>query len=48
VLAHARRHILHFKATKHLSVRLVEQQLTGAFPDRFIPGYLVRVRDEDY
>jgi putative transposase len=45
VLAHDRRHILHFKVTAHPTAEWTGQQLREAFPFDQLPGYLLRDRD---
>jgi hypothetical protein len=41
VIAHNRRRILHFNATRHPTSEWVAQQLREAFPYESVPGYLI-------
>jgi len=45
VLAHDRRHILHFNVTAHPTAEWTGQQLREAFPFDQLPRYLLRDRD---
>ena len=46
MLAHDRRHILHFGVTAHPKVEWTAQQLREAFPWGSAPRYLLRDRDK--
>ena len=48
VLAHRRRHIIHFNVTEHPTAAWTAQQLVEAFPWDTAPRYLLRDRDRIY
>jgi putative transposase len=48
VLAHDRRHVLHFNVTAHPTADWTRQQLVEAFPWDSAPRYLLRDRDSIY
>jgi len=48
VLAHHRRHVVHFNVTAHPTARRTAQQLVDAFPDDAAPASLLRDRDRVY
>jgi hypothetical protein len=48
VLAHQRRHVVHFNITEHPTAARTAQQLVEAFPDDSAPAYLLRDRDQVY
>ena len=48
VLAHQRRHVLHFNVTEHPTSAWTAQQVVDAFPDDSAPSYLLRDRDSIY
>jgi putative transposase len=48
VLAHQRRHVVHFNITEHPTAAWTAQQLVEAFPDDSAPAYLLRDRDQVY
>jgi putative transposase len=48
VLAHHRRHVVHFNVTEHPTARWTAQQIVDAFPDESAPSYLLRDRDQVY
>ena len=45
VLAHGRRHVMHFNVTANPTAQWVVQQLREAFPEASAPAYLVHDRD---
>ncbi len=48
VLAHDRRHVIHFNVTKHPTAKWTAQQIVEAFPWDTAPRYLLRDRDRIY
>jgi putative transposase len=48
VLAHHRRHVIHFNITHHPTAAWTAQQNVDAFPDDSAPSYLLRDRDQLY
>jgi len=48
VLAHHRRHVVHFNVTEHPTAHWTAQQIVDAFPDDSAPSYLLRDRDQVY
>src|SRR5437867_1805595 len=48
VLAHHRRHVVHFNVTEHPTAHWTAQQIIDAFPDDSAPCYLLRDRDQIY
>ena len=48
VLAHHRRHVIHFNITEHPTAAWTAQQIVDAFPDDSAPSYLLRDRDPVY
>jgi len=48
VLAHHRRHVVHFNVTEHPTAAWTAQQIVDAFPDESAPAYLLRDRDWVY
>jgi putative transposase len=48
VLAHDRRHVVHFNVTEHPTADWTAQQIVEAFPDDTAPAYLLRDRDRIY
>jgi putative transposase len=48
VLAHHRRHVVHFNVTEHPTAHWTAQQIVDAFPDDSAPAYLLRDRDQVY
>jgi hypothetical protein len=48
VLAHDRRHVLHFNITNHPTAAWTAQQILEAFPFESVPKYLLRDRDAIY
>ena len=48
VLAHRRRHVIHFNVTEHPSALRTGQQMVEAFPEATAPRYLLRDRDKIY
>ena len=48
VLAHHRRHVVHFNVTEHPTAYWTAQQIVNAFPDDTAPPYLLRDRDQVY
>jgi transposase InsO family protein len=48
VLAHHRRHVVHFNVTEHPTAHWTAQQAVDAFPDDSAPRYLLRDRDSVY
>jgi putative transposase len=48
VLAHHRRHVLHFNVPEHPTAAWTAQQIVDAFPDDSAPSYLLRDRDSVY
>jgi putative transposase len=48
VLAHHRRHVVHFNVTEHPTAAWTAQQIVDAFPDDSAPSYLLRDRDSVY
>src|SRR5438552_8403538 len=48
VLAHQRRHVIHFNVTEHPTSAWTAQQVVDAFPDDSTPSYLLRDRDSIY
>ena len=48
VLAHHRRHVVHFNVTEHPTAVWTAQQIVAAFPDDSAPSYLLRDRDQVY
>jgi len=48
VLAHRRRHLVHFNVTEHPAAAWTAQQLREAFPEDRVPRYLIRDRDGVY
>jgi putative transposase len=48
VLAHHRRHVVHFNVTEHPTAAWTAQQIVDAFPDESAPAYLLRDRDRVY
>jgi len=48
VLAHDRRHVLHFNVTEHPTAAWTAQQIVDAFPHESAPSYLLRDRDSVY
>jgi putative transposase len=48
ILAHERRHVVHFNVTAHLTAEWTAQQVIDAFPWDKAPRYLLRDRDRIY
>ena len=48
VLAHHRRHVIHFNITEHPTAAWTAQQIVDAFPDDPAPSSLLRDRDRIY
>jgi putative transposase len=48
VLAHHRRHVIHFNITEHPTAAWTAQQIVDAFPNDSAPSYLLRDRDQVY
>jgi hypothetical protein len=48
VLAHHRRHVIHFNITEQPTAAWTAQQIVDAFPDDSAPSYLLRDRDQVY
>ncbi len=48
VLAHHRRHVVHFNVTEHPTAAWTAQQIVDAFPDESAPAYLLRDHDRVY
>jgi putative transposase len=48
LLAHQRRHVVHFNVTEHPTAAWIAQQIVDAFPDESAPAYLLRDRDRVY
>ncbi len=48
VLAHHRRHVVHFNVTEHPTAAWTTQQIVDAFPEDSAPAYLLRDRDAVY
>src|SRR5438552_9723625 len=48
VLAHHRRHVVHFNVTEHPTAHWTAQQIVDAFPNDSAPSYLLRDRDQVY
>ncbi len=48
VLAHRRRHVMHFNVTEHPTAVWTAQQIVAAFPRDTAPRYLLRDRDRIY
>ncbi len=48
VLAHHRRHVVHFNVTEHPTAAWTAQQMLEAFPEDKAPHYLIRDRDQIY
>jgi len=48
VLAHHRRHVVHFNVTEYPTAHWTAQQIVDAFPDDSAPAYLLRDRDQVY
>ena len=48
VLAHHRRHVVHFNVTEHPTAEWTGQQMVEAFPEGTAPRYLLRDRDKIY
>ena len=48
VLAHHRRHLVHFNVTEHPTAAWTAQQMLEAFPEDTAPPYLIRDRDQIY
>jgi putative transposase len=48
VLAHRRRHVLHFNVTEHPTAAWTAQQILEAFSEDRAPRYLIRDRDQVY
>src|SRR5262245_7391504 len=48
VLAHHRRHVVHFNVTEHPTAHGTAQQIVDAFPNDTAPAYLLRDRDHVY
>jgi hypothetical protein len=48
MLAHERRHIVHFNVTEHPTAQWTAQQIVEAFPWDTAPRYLLRDRDSIY
>jgi putative transposase len=48
VLAHHRRHVVHFNVTEHPAAAWTAQQILEAFPEDTAPRYLIRDRDQIY
>ena len=48
VLAHRRRHVIHFNVTERPSALWTGQQMVEAFPEATAPRYLLRDRDKIY
>jgi transposase InsO family protein len=48
ILAHERRHVVHFNITEHPTAQWTAQQVVDAFPWNEAPRYLLRDRDRVY
>jgi len=48
VLAHYRRHVVHFNVTEHPTAHWTAQQIVDAFPNDSAPSFLLHDRDQVY